>query len=700
MSGPEPDSSPRRRARGNPICLVGNSRAVNVSGRRSAWWPSAARRSACCPARRFSAWPVTRPRPRTPRGTRWRAARAAAIGPSTPVTATTVACSSRSPPGRPTAVRPTRRGPTWPPVNSRSRWPREPWPGRAGARGPARTPAAGKDRPSGTPHPPPPPRPHRRPRTRRPRPVRRPPRRTPSCPATPCSPSPPRTACPADGRPCTKPTATPSPTRPRSTPARCCGSADLHQVPPVTTLQDAHRAAASPLNGGGGVAPGGGHPEPVPGRVLDQDRHELTGSGGRRTGDGCPGPPAPPGRRPSGVQGAELGRESLHHRGDRGRVRPERWSSPTSKTDRSRPVIRHPVPEPPAETTNPDHTRRSTAAGHRRSGRCSTALPARIKRGDLPEPGGQGPDHRDVKSDDHQRPDRVVRDEQEVGQRGEHRDDDADHPGPRLTGEDEETGDHEHDSQDQVNPSPTGPVTRIGTPVQQNRHTRPRPGRQLRLPPPPHPPAAPITRISPEPAAGAPLTPLPPAARDDPREVPARRRSERGRRKRKPRRHADFRRVQPPVEMSPVRPGRASPRARSQRASGQPSKRSPTRTPTLGRRRRPRRQRSPPRPRRRRQTLPAQPPNDQLQRPLPGHRPPPTSIPNPPRTSDDRAVQDPVPILVAGHIRAHVATPRGVLLDRDRPQRDAGWAPVFVAPLTVTRGRPRRRLQCARARDA
>ena len=27
---------------------------------------------------------------------------------------------------------------------------------------------------------------------------------------------------------------------------------------------------------------------------------------------------------------------------------------------------------------------------------------------------------------------------------------------------------------------------------------------------------------------------------------------------------------------------------------------------------------------------------------------PPTSIPNPPRTSDDRAVQDPVPILVAG----------------------------------------------------
>ena len=29
--------------------------------------------------------------------------------------------------------------------------------------------------------------------------------------------------------------------------------------------------------------------------------------------------------------------------------------------------------EPPAETANPDHARRSTAVGHRRSGRCSTA---------------------------------------------------------------------------------------------------------------------------------------------------------------------------------------------------------------------------------------------------------------------------------------------------------------------------------------
>jgi len=34
---------------------------------------------------------------------------------------------------------------------------------------------------------------------------------------------------PADGRPCTKPTATPSPTRPRSTPAGAAGSADLHK---------------------------------------------------------------------------------------------------------------------------------------------------------------------------------------------------------------------------------------------------------------------------------------------------------------------------------------------------------------------------------------------------------------------------------------------------------------------------------------
>ena len=61
------------------------------------------------------------------------------------------------------------------------------------------------------------------------------------------------------------------------------------------------------------------------------------------------------------------------HRGA-ARVRPERWSSPASKIDRSGPVIQHPVRSSRlAETANPDHARRSTDVGHRRSGRCSTA---------------------------------------------------------------------------------------------------------------------------------------------------------------------------------------------------------------------------------------------------------------------------------------------------------------------------------------
>ena len=58
-------------------------------------------------------------------------------------------------------------------------------------------------------------------------------------------------------------------------------------------------------------------------------------------------------------------------------------------------------------------------------------------------------------------------------------------------------------------------------PVQQDRHARPRAGRQLRLPPPPHQPAAPITRTSPMTAGPGSADLLPPAARDDPREVRA-----------------------------------------------------------------------------------------------------------------------------------------------------------------------------------
>ena len=81
--------------------------------------------------------------------------------------------------------------------------------------------------------------------------------------------------------------------------------------------------------------------------------------------------------RPAGGSGAPGGplfsrAPTAVHRG--ARVRPERWSSPASLIDRSGPVIQHPVRSSrPAQTANPDHARRSTAVGHRRSGRCSTA---------------------------------------------------------------------------------------------------------------------------------------------------------------------------------------------------------------------------------------------------------------------------------------------------------------------------------------
>ncbi|HEX2804623.1 MAG TPA: DnaB-like helicase N-terminal domain-containing protein [Kineosporiaceae bacterium] len=72
------------------------------------------------------------------------------------------------------------------------------------------------------------------------------------------------------------------------------------------------------------------------------------------------------------------------------RVRPERWSSPASKTDRSGPVIQHPVRSSrprrrPTLTTHGDPLPSGTAAQvvqHR--------LPAQIERDDLPEPGGRG----------------------------------------------------------------------------------------------------------------------------------------------------------------------------------------------------------------------------------------------------------------------------------------------------------------------
>ena len=94
---------------------------------------------------------------------------------------------------------------------------------------------------------------------------------------------------------------------------------------------------------------------PTPGGEPAAQQHELTGRVAVEPATGVPDHLLHRG----GVQGAELGRESLHDRGDRGCVRPERWSSPAGKTDRSgpgQPSIRC-APEPPAETANPDHTR-------------------------------------------------------------------------------------------------------------------------------------------------------------------------------------------------------------------------------------------------------------------------------------------------------------------------------------------------------
>ena len=160
MGGPEPDSSPRGRSQGKSICLEGNSRAVNVSGRRSACWPSAARRSACsagaaivglagnasaAPDSTWDAvagcessgnWAIN-----TGNGyygglqfaqSTWRAYGGQAYAPRADL-----------------ATR-----------NSRSRWPRKPSPGRAGPHGPVPTPAA-KDRPSATSQQAAPPRPRR-----------------------------------------------------------------------------------------------------------------------------------------------------------------------------------------------------------------------------------------------------------------------------------------------------------------------------------------------------------------------------------------------------------------------------------------------------------------------------------------------------------------------------------------------------------
>ena len=89
-----------------------------------------------CPRRRSStSWaPVGARRHRRRNGIRWLSADPPATGPSIPVTATTVACSSaRASNGYITAASSPRR-PTWPPVNSRSSSPCPPPQVRAAAR--------------------------------------------------------------------------------------------------------------------------------------------------------------------------------------------------------------------------------------------------------------------------------------------------------------------------------------------------------------------------------------------------------------------------------------------------------------------------------------------------------------------------------------------------------------------------------------
>jgi uncharacterized membrane protein HdeD (DUF308 family) len=70
----------------------------------------------------------------------------------------------------------------------------------------------------------------------------------------------------------------------------------------------------------------------------------------------------------------------------------------------------------------------------------------------------QRPDHPDVEPDHDQRPDRVVRDEEEVGERAQHREHDRRHSGPRLAGEQAQARGEDGDADDQVDPAPGGDV--------------------------------------------------------------------------------------------------------------------------------------------------------------------------------------------------------------------------------------------------
>src|SRR4029450_6104920 len=72
--------------------------------------------------------------------------------------------------------------------------------------------------------------------------------------------------------------------------------------------------------------------------------------------------------------------------------------------------------------------------------------------------GGDGPDDEDVDGDDGQRPERVVGDEQEVGDGAEHGHGDPDDPGPGAAGQQPPAGERHDQPDHQVDPAPDGGV--------------------------------------------------------------------------------------------------------------------------------------------------------------------------------------------------------------------------------------------------
>src|SRR5215213_7958236 len=72
--------------------------------------------------------------------------------------------------------------------------------------------------------------------------------------------------------------------------------------------------------------------------------------------------------------------------------------------------------------------------------------------------GGDGPDDKDVQGDDQQRPERVVGDEQEVGDGAEHGQGDGRGPGPGPARQQPIAGEGHQQADHQVNPAPGGGV--------------------------------------------------------------------------------------------------------------------------------------------------------------------------------------------------------------------------------------------------